>query len=157
MSQVPLRQKSIQGMYYHVITHCIIEIWKMEIDKDMQVGVKFLRRNIYERNFLRLQTHFLRVERTTQKHTHTHHFFTVAQRKVFNMRQNISTDYKVCSFIQQFYGSVALLSHFDKVLALSKFTLLKCEIEVNPIAWIPRATSTGPRNPCYGINFIFAL
>ena len=25
-------------------------------------------------------------------------------------------------------GSVALLSHFDKVLALSKFALLKCEI-----------------------------
>ena len=24
-------------------------------------------------------------------------------------------------------GSVALLSHFDKVLAFSKFTLLKCE------------------------------
>ena len=38
--------------------------------------------------------------------------------------------------------SIALLSHFDKVLALSKFTLLKCKIEVNPIAWIPRAFST---------------
>ena len=35
MSQVPLCKKSFQGMYYHVITHCIIEIWKMEIDKDM--------------------------------------------------------------------------------------------------------------------------
>ena len=34
-------------------------------------------------------------------------------------------------------GSVALLSHFHKVLAL-----LKCEIEVNPVAQIPRATST---------------
>ena len=31
-------------------------------------------------------------------------------------------------------GSIALLSHFHKVLALSKFALLKCEIEVNPIA-----------------------
>ena len=31
-------------------------------------------------------------------------------------------------------GSVILLSHFHKVLALSK-----CEIEVNPIARIPRA------------------
>ena len=39
-------------------------------------------------------------------------------------------------------GSVALLSHFDKVLALSKFTLLKCENEVNPVARIPWATST---------------
>ena len=34
-------------------------------------------------------------------------------------------------------GSVDLLSHFHKVLALSKFALLKCEIEVNPVAWIP--------------------
>ena len=40
------------------------------------------------------------------------------------------------------YGSIALLSHFHKVLALSKFTLLKCKIEVNPVAQIPRATST---------------
>ena len=40
------------------------------------------------------------------------------------------------------YGSIALLSHFHKVLALSKFAILKCEIEVNPIARIPRATST---------------
>ena len=40
------------------------------------------------------------------------------------------------------YGRVALLSHFDKVLALSKFALLKWENEVNPIAWIPWATST---------------
>ena len=39
-------------------------------------------------------------------------------------------------------GSVALLLYFDKVLALSKFTLLKCEIEVNPIAQILRATCT---------------
>ena len=39
-------------------------------------------------------------------------------------------------------GSVALLSHFGKVLALSKFILLKCENEVNPVAWIPWATST---------------
>ena len=38
--------------------------------------------------------------------------------------------------------SIALLSHFHKVLALSKFTLLKYEIEVNPIAPIPWATST---------------
>ena len=45
-------------------------------------------------------------------------------------------DWKIC------YGSVALLSHFHKVLALSKFPLLKCEIEVNPIARIPRATTT---------------
>ena len=44
----------------------------------------------------------------------------------------------------QNFGSVALLSHFDKVLALSKFALLKCENEVNPIAWIPRASSTRP-------------
>ena len=41
-----------------------------------------------------------------------------------------------------YYGSVALLSHFDKVLALSKFALLKYENEVNPVAWIPWATST---------------
>ena len=40
------------------------------------------------------------------------------------------------------YGSVALFSHFHKVLALSKFALLKCKIEVNPLAWIPWATST---------------
>ena len=40
------------------------------------------------------------------------------------------------------YGGVALFSHFHKVLALSKFALLKCEIEVNPISWIPQATST---------------
>ena len=39
-------------------------------------------------------------------------------------------------------GSVALLSYFHKVLALSKFALLNCEIEVNPVAQIPRATST---------------
>ena len=39
-------------------------------------------------------------------------------------------------------GSVALLLHFDKVLALSKFALLKCENEVNPVAQIPWATST---------------
>ena len=39
-------------------------------------------------------------------------------------------------------GSVALLSHFDKVLALSKFVLLKCQIEVNRVAQIPRVTST---------------
>ena len=32
------------------------------------------------------------------------------------------------------YGSVALLSHFHKVLALSKFSLYKYEIEVNPVA-----------------------
>ena len=38
--------------------------------------------------------------------------------------------------------SIALLSHFEKVLALPKFALLKCENEVNPIAWIPWATST---------------
>ena len=38
-------------------------------------------------------------------------------------------------------GRVALLSHFDKVLALSKFALLKCKNEVNPIAWIPWATN----------------
>ena len=37
---------------------------------------------------------------------------------------------------------VALLSHFDKVLALSKLALLKCENEVNPVAQIPWATST---------------
>ena len=40
------------------------------------------------------------------------------------------------------FGSVALFSHFDKVLALSKFALLKCENEVNPVARIPWATST---------------
>ena len=40
------------------------------------------------------------------------------------------------------YGSVTLLSHFDKVLALSKFALLKCENEVNPVARIPWATGT---------------
>ena len=38
-------------------------------------------------------------------------------------------------------GNVALLSHFDKVLALSKFALLKCKNEVNPVAWIPWATT----------------
>ena len=36
------------------------------------------------------------------------------------------------AFEMYHYGSVALLSHFDKVLALSKFALLKCENEVNP-------------------------
>ena len=41
-----------------------------------------------------------------------------------------------------YIGSVALLSHFDKVLALSKFAILKCENEVNPIARIPWAIST---------------
>ena len=66
------------------------------------------------------------------------------------------------------YGSVVLLSHIHKVLALSKFALLKCEIEVNPVAQIPRATppalrnfnlrgAGGPGNPRYGIHFIFAL
>ena len=40
------------------------------------------------------------------------------------------------------FGSIALLSHFDKVLALSKFALLKCKFKVNPIARIPWATST---------------
>ena len=39
-------------------------------------------------------------------------------------------------------GSVVLLLHFHKVLALSKFALLKCENEVNPVARIPWATST---------------
>ena len=38
---------------------------------------------------------------------------------------------------RSFLGSVALLSHFDKV-----FALLKCENEVNPVARIPWATST---------------
>ena len=47
-----------------------------------------------------------------------------------------------CLTFRTFIDSVALLLYFDKVLALSKFTLLKCEIEVNPIARIPRATST---------------
>ena len=44
--------------------------------------------------------------------------------------------------LKQHLGSVALLSYFHKVLALWKFALLKCEIEVNPVAWIPWATST---------------
>ena len=39
--------------------------------------------------------------------------------------------------VSAYIGSVALLSHFHKGLALSKFTLFKCEIEVNPIARIP--------------------
>ena len=39
-------------------------------------------------------------------------------------------------------GSIALLSHFDKVLALSKFALLKCKNGENPVAWIPWVTST---------------
>ena len=42
----------------------------------------------------------------------------------------------------RYFGSIALLSHFDKVLVLSKFALLKCKIEVNPVAQIPWATST---------------
>ena len=37
--------------------------------------------------------------------------------------------------------SVTLLSHFDKVLALSNFALLKSKNEVNPIARITWATS----------------
>ena len=37
---------------------------------------------------------------------------------------------------KQCIGSIALLSHFDKVLTLSKFTLLKCENKVNPLARI---------------------
>ena len=43
---------------------------------------------------------------------------------------------------RSFLGSIALLLHFDKVLARSKFALLKCENEVNPVARIPWATST---------------
>ena len=43
----------------------------------------------------------------------------------------------LCSF-----GSIALRSNFDNVLALSKFALLKYENEVNPVAWILWATST---------------
>ena len=39
-------------------------------------------------------------------------------------------------------GNVALLSHFDKVLTLSKFALLKYKNEVKPIARNPWATST---------------
>ena len=39
-------------------------------------------------------------------------------------------------------GSIALHSQFHKVLALSKFALLKCEIEVNPVARIPWTTSS---------------
>ena len=39
--------------------------------------------------------------------------------------------------IRRNIGSIALLSHFGKVLSLSKFTLLKCENEVNPIEQIP--------------------
>ena len=63
-------------------------------------------------------------------------------------------------------GSVALLSHFDKMLELSKFALLKCEIEVNPLARIPQATSTAqfqfvwcwwPREFMLWVHFIFAL
>ena len=55
--------------------------------------------------------------------------------------------YQTCVFIfalafMKNNGSIALLSHFHKVLAHSKFTLLKCKIEVNPIARIPQATST---------------
>ena len=50
--------------------------------------------------------------------------------------------FKVLALSKCEIHSIALLSHFDKVLALSKITLLKCKIEVNPIAWIPRAFST---------------
>ena len=65
------------------------------------------------------------------------------------------------------FGSIALLSHFDKVLALSKFALLKCENKVNPKARIPWATRTTHKKnllsagglgiPCYGAHFNFAL
>ena len=40
-------------------------------------------------------------------------------------------------YVSRYNGSVALLLHFHKVLAL-----LKCKIEVNPVARIPQATST---------------
>ena len=36
------------------------------------------------------------------------------------------------SIVHIINGSVALLSHFHKVLALSEFAFLMCEIEVNP-------------------------
>ena len=36
----------------------------------------------------------------------------------------------------RYLGSVAFLSNFDKVLALSKCTLLKYKNEANPVAWI---------------------
>ena len=56
------------------------------------------------------------------------------------------TDFTLCQRMNVNYlrpiGSVALLSHFHKVLALSKFALLKCKIEVNHVARIPWATST---------------
>ena len=45
-----------------------------------------------------------------------------------------------------YIGSVALLSHNAKVLALLK---VKCEIHLaclNPVAWIPWATSTAQKN-----------
>ena len=48
-----------------------------------------------------------------------------------------------CMITSKAKGSVALLLHFDKVLALSKFALLKCKNEVNPVARIPWTTSTG--------------
>ena len=50
-----------------------------------------------------------------------------------------------CSYNNMYIGSVALLSHFDKVFAFSKFALLMCENEVNPIARIPWATSTAQK------------
>ena len=43
----------------------------------------------------------------------------------------------VAAYAMVDYGSIALLSHLHKVLALSKFTLLMCENEVNSITWIP--------------------
>ena len=64
---------------------------------------------------------------------------------------------KRCTMQKMHNGSVASHSHFDKVLALSKFTLLKCKNDVNPVTWIPWATaprklklrSAGvPGNPC---------
>ena len=50
------------------------------------------------------------------------------------------------------FGSIALLSHIHKVLALSKFALLKCEIEVIPRPPALRNFNlrgpAGPGNPC---------
>ena len=73
------------------------------------------------------QAHNVELTRNTQD--------TPASKKTFSTQTHI---YDLLSLIKDrgyqnyLYGSIALLSHFHKVLTLSKFALLKCEIEVTP-------------------------
>ena len=58
---------------------------------------------------------------------------TIIQFKPTELRNNEDFKYQYI-YLTQNIGSIDLLPHFHKVLALSKFTLLKCENEVNPVA-----------------------